>query len=119
MRNEAQTMALLDRLVLVAVSVFIGVALASQSRSMSFFEQIQPGEIISAIVALIFIFTALRMHRGGERVVENNTAAMNNVAQQMQALNGKLEVIEKTTDKTRDELESHRREFAAALGVKK
>lgn len=119
MRSVPETMALLDRLVLVAVSVLIGVALASHGRTMFFFEQIAPGEIISAIVALIFIFVSLRMHRGGERVVENNTAAMNNVAQQMQALNGKLDVIEKTTDKTRDELESHRREFAAALSVKK
>ena len=119
MRSVPETMALLDTLVLVAISMLIGVTSASHGRTMFFFEQIAPGEIISAIVALIFIFVSLRMHRGGERVVENNTSAMNNVAQEMRAINGKLEGIEKTTDKTRDDLENHRREFAAAHGVKK
>ena len=112
-----ETMTLLDRILLVVVSILIGVVLASNPK-MEWLSHMDMGDLVQGIATTSFLAAIVWMHRGGKSVVENNTQAMNAVVQEMRDLNGTLEYIEENVKHTRDQMEKHRREFAGVHGAK-
>ena len=110
MRNVAETMTLMDRILLVVVSILVGVVLAANPR-MGWLSYMDMGDLIQGVATSFFLAAIVWMHRGGKSVVENNTRALEH-------LGTSLENIEKTTEETAKSLEEHRRQFAGVHGVK-